>query len=241
MLASSSSSSTSIRLCSSVLPTSTWSMGSTSKSKSKRSPSLICVSRSTPVLRGRNSGEGGLSMNASVCVSTSSSAGRSEISSRKLSVCTSMCFRPPTASGVFGRATCRVRWRFFISASFRFSASFCNDTGSGTAVAGSTCAAYVFPRTTLLSHIIFTARRSSISAGSRNFFRLETARGCCANAYPPCSVDAILKVCASFAQRPHRCVWGTMMLSPGKAPRPQSVLRPDSHQNRASNQQAADA
>lgn len=39
-------------------------------------------------------------------ISTSSSTGRSAISSKKLSVCTTMCRRPATGSGVVGFWTC---------------------------------------------------------------------------------------------------------------------------------------
>mmetsp|Transcript_20515 Transcript_20515/g.68656 ORF Transcript_20515/g.68656 Transcript_20515/m.68656 type:complete len:139 (-) Transcript_20515:366-782(-) len=60
MFFSSSSSSTSIKLCSSVFPTMTCKIGSTSKSKSNSSPSKIWVSRSIPVFLGMNSGVGGL-------------------------------------------------------------------------------------------------------------------------------------------------------------------------------------
>mmetsp|Transcript_123840 Transcript_123840/g.193323 ORF Transcript_123840/g.193323 Transcript_123840/m.193323 type:complete len:251 (-) Transcript_123840:8-760(-) len=78
---SSSSSNTSIILCSSVLPTRTSSTGSTSLSKSNRSPSSICVSMSTPIFAGMKSGEGGLSRRKSVCVSASNSTVRSVSSS----------------------------------------------------------------------------------------------------------------------------------------------------------------
>mmetsp|Transcript_45199 Transcript_45199/g.129647 ORF Transcript_45199/g.129647 Transcript_45199/m.129647 type:complete len:325 (-) Transcript_45199:333-1307(-) len=97
---SSSSSNTSIMLCSSVLPTSTSSTGSHSTSKSKSSPSSICVSMSTPILAGMKSGEGGRSSKKSVCVSASNSTVRSVNSSRYESVWMSMCLRPATGSGV---------------------------------------------------------------------------------------------------------------------------------------------
>mmetsp|Transcript_86533 Transcript_86533/g.280158 ORF Transcript_86533/g.280158 Transcript_86533/m.280158 type:complete len:223 (+) Transcript_86533:538-1206(+) len=79
---SSSSSRTSIMLCSRVLPTRTSSTGSHSTSKSKRSPSSICVSMSTPTLVGTKSGESGRSRMKSVCVSASNSTVRSVSSSR---------------------------------------------------------------------------------------------------------------------------------------------------------------
>jgi len=62
MAFNSSSSSTSILACSRVLPTITWRIGSTSMSKSNKSPSHICVSISTPFLLGMNLGVGGLSI-----------------------------------------------------------------------------------------------------------------------------------------------------------------------------------
>mmetsp|Transcript_26207 Transcript_26207/g.55554 ORF Transcript_26207/g.55554 Transcript_26207/m.55554 type:complete len:256 (+) Transcript_26207:560-1327(+) len=100
---SSSSSSTSIMPCSSVLPTRTSSTGSHSTSKSKRSPSSICVSMSTPIFAGMKSGEGGRSRRKSVCVSASNSTVRSVSSSRYESVWISMCLRPATGSGVPAR------------------------------------------------------------------------------------------------------------------------------------------
>mmetsp|Transcript_11955 Transcript_11955/g.27869 ORF Transcript_11955/g.27869 Transcript_11955/m.27869 type:complete len:250 (-) Transcript_11955:102-851(-) len=186
MFASSSSSSTSIRDCSSVLPTITRRIGSTSKSKSNRSPSTICVSRSNPVFMGRKRGLGGRSMKGSVWVSISISAGLSAISSRKLSVWITACLLPATASGVAGRATCLVFCLCFNSRSFLSSASFCRATGSGTLVAGRTCAAYVLPRTTRRSHMMLTESRSSpccvCMLGSRYFRLSATALGCCAKA-----------------------------------------------------------
>ena len=100
--ASSSSSITSIRPCSRVLPTRTSKIGSTSKSKSKRSPFSICVSTSTPIFMGMKSGVGGRSINASVCVITSASGTVSASSSRNASVWISMCRLPSTGSGVPG-------------------------------------------------------------------------------------------------------------------------------------------
>mmetsp|Transcript_19267 Transcript_19267/g.48786 ORF Transcript_19267/g.48786 Transcript_19267/m.48786 type:complete len:253 (+) Transcript_19267:254-1012(+) len=186
ILASSSSSSTSMSDCSSVLPTMTRRMGSTSKSKSNRSPSTICVSRSTPVFMGRKRGLGGRSMKGSVCVSISISAGLSAISSKKLSVWITACLLPATASGVAGRATCLVFCLCFNSRSFLSSASFCSATGSGTLVAGSTWAAYVLPRTTRRSHMMLTESLSSpcwaCMLGSRYFRVSATALGCCAKA-----------------------------------------------------------
>mmetsp|Transcript_30809 Transcript_30809/g.70132 ORF Transcript_30809/g.70132 Transcript_30809/m.70132 type:complete len:223 (+) Transcript_30809:537-1205(+) len=79
---SSSSSKTSIMLCSKVLPTRTSRTGSHSTSKSKSSPSSICVSTSMPIFAGMKSGEGGRSRRKSVCVSASNSTVRSVSSSR---------------------------------------------------------------------------------------------------------------------------------------------------------------
>mmetsp|Transcript_119950 Transcript_119950/g.373566 ORF Transcript_119950/g.373566 Transcript_119950/m.373566 type:complete len:251 (-) Transcript_119950:100-852(-) len=95
----SSSSRTSIMLCSKVFPTSTSSTGSHSTSKSKSSPSSIWVSMSTPILAGMKSGDGGRSRRKSVWVSASNSTVRSVSSSRYESVWMSMCFRPGTGSG----------------------------------------------------------------------------------------------------------------------------------------------
>mmetsp|Transcript_23168 Transcript_23168/g.74546 ORF Transcript_23168/g.74546 Transcript_23168/m.74546 type:complete len:211 (-) Transcript_23168:159-791(-) len=103
MLSSSSSSSTSSMLCSNVLPTSTSRMGCTSRSKSNRSPSSIWVATSMPILAGMKSGDGGRSMNGSVCVTASTSGGLSVSSSRYVSVCTTMWRRPSTGSGVRDR------------------------------------------------------------------------------------------------------------------------------------------
>ena len=75
-------------------------------------------------------------MKASVCVSTSTSTGRSVSSSRYCSVCTSMCFPPSVGSGVsgfggsFGRLRLRCCWALR-------SISSC----SAWAVAGRICAA----------------------------------------------------------------------------------------------------
>mmetsp|Transcript_122896 Transcript_122896/g.292327 ORF Transcript_122896/g.292327 Transcript_122896/m.292327 type:complete len:225 (-) Transcript_122896:284-958(-) len=102
-LASSSSSRTSIMLCSRVLPTRTSRTGSHSTSKSKSSPSSIWVSMSMPILAGMNSGDGGRSRIKSVCVSASNSTTRSVNFSRYESVWMSICLRPGTASGVPGR------------------------------------------------------------------------------------------------------------------------------------------
>ena len=82
MASSSSSSRTSMSPCSSVLPTKTSRIGSTSKSKSKISPLSIWVSASTPVFIGMNRGVGGLSKKASVCVEISASGTVSVSSSR---------------------------------------------------------------------------------------------------------------------------------------------------------------
>mmetsp|Transcript_53576 Transcript_53576/g.164786 ORF Transcript_53576/g.164786 Transcript_53576/m.164786 type:complete len:313 (-) Transcript_53576:188-1126(-) len=152
----SSSWSTSSIACSSVLPTMTSRTGSTSVSKSKRSPGWIWVSMSRPVLNGTYCGVGGRSSIGSVWVSVVISSGLSLSSSRYCSVWMSMCLRPSTASGVAGRrrfasslapavapfldvASCRFR---------RCSASFSARCSSACAESGSTCAAYVLPRTT---------------------------------------------------------------------------------------------
>mmetsp|Transcript_724 Transcript_724/g.1806 ORF Transcript_724/g.1806 Transcript_724/m.1806 type:complete len:288 (-) Transcript_724:306-1169(-) len=103
MASSSASSMISIMLFSSVFTTSTSSTGATSKSKSKRSPSRICVSLSTPDFFGTNSTGMGLSMPASVCVAASSSSARSARRSTYSSVWMSMCTRPGTGGGVDGR------------------------------------------------------------------------------------------------------------------------------------------
>mmetsp|Transcript_11127 Transcript_11127/g.23049 ORF Transcript_11127/g.23049 Transcript_11127/m.23049 type:complete len:372 (+) Transcript_11127:296-1411(+) len=100
---SSSSSRTSIMLCSRVLPTRTSRTGSHSTSKSKSSPSSIWVSMSTPIFAGMKSGDGGRSRRKSVWVSASNSTVRSVSSSRYESVWMSMCFRPGTGSGVPAR------------------------------------------------------------------------------------------------------------------------------------------
>ena len=113
-------------------------MGSTSKSKSKRSPSSICVWTSMPIFIGTKRGVGGLSMNASVCVVTSDSGTVSTSSSRYCSVCMSMCRRPSTGSGVRGGFE-RVLFVGFNSGPVE-----CRD-----------CAAYVLPRITRLSYMIF--------------------------------------------------------------------------------------
>mmetsp|Transcript_25219 Transcript_25219/g.54976 ORF Transcript_25219/g.54976 Transcript_25219/m.54976 type:complete len:204 (-) Transcript_25219:346-957(-) len=84
--ASSSSSRTSIMLCSRVLPTRTSNTGSHSTSKSNSSPSSICVSMSIPIFAGMKSGEGGRSRMKSVCVSASNSTMRSVSFSKYVSV-----------------------------------------------------------------------------------------------------------------------------------------------------------
>ena len=93
------------------------------------SPSSICVATSTPVLAGTNSGVGGRSRKASVCVVTSASSTRSVISSRYSSVWTSTCLRPSTASGERGRSCSRARLR--ATALRRDSCCLCSSRGSG--------------------------------------------------------------------------------------------------------------
>mmetsp|Transcript_15406 Transcript_15406/g.29633 ORF Transcript_15406/g.29633 Transcript_15406/m.29633 type:complete len:235 (+) Transcript_15406:632-1336(+) len=186
--ASSSSSITSIRPCSRVLPTSTSRMGSTSKSKSNRSPASICVSASIPIFMGMNSGVGGRSMKGSVWVFTSRSGTVSVSSSRNESVCTSICLRPSTAPGAappapWYRCPCPpppALWRFVEPPRFSFGGA-----------AGRICAAYVLPRITRRSYMMLEDTRpiSVSSSTSRyfGFFRLATGRGSVANVYesPP--------------------------------------------------------
>mmetsp|Transcript_14419 Transcript_14419/g.24425 ORF Transcript_14419/g.24425 Transcript_14419/m.24425 type:complete len:212 (-) Transcript_14419:304-939(-) len=143
MAASSSSSITSISPCSSVLPTSTSRIGSTSKSKSKRSPASICVSASTPIFIGMKRGVGGRSMKGSVCVFTSRSGTVSVSSSRKESVWTSMWRLPSTAFGV-GGGLGAVFLLFEVS-----------KLPAAGGAAGRICAAYVLPRITLRSNMMF--------------------------------------------------------------------------------------
>ena len=66
------------------------------------SPFSIWVMASVPVFCGTNSGVGGRSRKASVCVEVSASGTVSVSSSRYTSVWMSMCRRPSTASGVRG-------------------------------------------------------------------------------------------------------------------------------------------
>mmetsp|Transcript_30355 Transcript_30355/g.75369 ORF Transcript_30355/g.75369 Transcript_30355/m.75369 type:complete len:218 (-) Transcript_30355:132-785(-) len=186
--ASSSSSNTSIMDCSSVLATNTSKMGSTSRSKSNSSPSLIWVLTSTPILAGMKSGDGGRSSINSVCVRASNWMARSVISSKYLSVCTSMCCRPRGGSGVLCRtgavpgppvpACCALR-----SLRRCASRSFAIWTGSGC---GAVMAAYVLPRITRLLNIRFLL----VSSGSslRYFFLGPTARGWAANCWAGASV-----------------------------------------------------
>ena len=110
------------------------------------------MAASTPVFAGTNMGDGGLSRNASVCTSTSTSSTRSLSSSRYSSVCTGMCLRPSTGSGVWRRA-CSLALRR-ASARLRASCSRCTSIGSGCDEAGSVLRAYVLPRMTRLSYMM---------------------------------------------------------------------------------------
>ncbi len=89
----------------------TESMGKYDQIHTLTSPGRICVVASIPVLGGTKSGEGGRSRKASVWTSTSVSSTLSVSSSRYSSVCTSMCLRPSTASGVLGRSFSATRAR----------------------------------------------------------------------------------------------------------------------------------
>mmetsp|Transcript_124276 Transcript_124276/g.247702 ORF Transcript_124276/g.247702 Transcript_124276/m.247702 type:complete len:290 (+) Transcript_124276:1515-2384(+) len=168
--ASSSSSRTSIMLCSRVFPTRTSSTGSHSTSKSKSSPSSICVSMSTPIFAGMKSGDGGRSSKKSVCVSASNSTVRSVSSSRYVSVWMSMCLRPGSGSGVPIRL---FVWFARISRRLWASRCRCNSAGSGC---GATSEAYVLPRMTRGSCMRFALLIMS-SFPSRYFFLEPTARG----------------------------------------------------------------
>ena len=75
-------------------------------------------------------------MKASVCVSMSTSTGRSVSSSRYCSVCTSMCLRPSVGSGVSGFGGSFGRFSCAAAGALR-SISSC----SAWAVAGRICAA----------------------------------------------------------------------------------------------------
>mmetsp|Transcript_45502 Transcript_45502/g.114587 ORF Transcript_45502/g.114587 Transcript_45502/m.114587 type:complete len:370 (-) Transcript_45502:124-1233(-) len=181
----SSSSSTSIMLCSSVLPTSTSSTGSHSTSKSKSSPSSICVSMSTPILAGMKRGDGGRSNRKSVCVSASNSTVRSVSSSKYESVWMSMCLRPATGSGVPGLFFgwfARMRRLRCASRCFRTSAA------SGCVWTMDAC---VFPRTTRLSYMMLFMRPPESSG---RYFLFVTAWGaeakCCT--WPDMAVAALL-------------------------------------------------
>mmetsp|Transcript_85349 Transcript_85349/g.265301 ORF Transcript_85349/g.265301 Transcript_85349/m.265301 type:complete len:317 (+) Transcript_85349:336-1286(+) len=79
---SSCSSSTSMRDCSRVLLTMTSRMGSTSVSKTKRSPSSTCVVTSTPVFWGRYISGGGSGRNSSVWASTLSTTTTASLATR---------------------------------------------------------------------------------------------------------------------------------------------------------------
>mmetsp|Transcript_81970 Transcript_81970/g.240641 ORF Transcript_81970/g.240641 Transcript_81970/m.240641 type:complete len:309 (+) Transcript_81970:321-1247(+) len=95
---SSCSSSTSMSDCSKVLFTMTSRMGSTSTSKTKRSPSSTCVVTSTPVFCGLYISGGGSGRNSSVWASTVSTSTASSLATRCLVRSTGM--RSGSGSGM---------------------------------------------------------------------------------------------------------------------------------------------
>mmetsp|Transcript_28055 Transcript_28055/g.82165 ORF Transcript_28055/g.82165 Transcript_28055/m.82165 type:complete len:209 (+) Transcript_28055:765-1391(+) len=178
---------TSIMLFWRVFPTSTSRIGLTSMSKSKISATSTWVSLSTPLLAGMNRGSGGRSRKASVWVSASASTGRSESSSRYVSVCTSMCTRPSTGGGVRGRMDASILRR----ASSRFMARSFSLLSLSISLAAdwvTTWAAYVLPRTTLRSCMMLFERARSSSSSSR-YFGLVRLVG------TACGSDAYWKAC----------------------------------------------